>query len=259
MTRDEALQLLDLRGTPTPQQVRDAYRNTVKQAHPDQHPNADDYVRKLLQERFQLLGEARDILLSFAGSTSDAGTRSENSVPEDLEDVHRMIGRRQFSLARERIESLIARHGEKPLLLHAQLEVLAAMDDHAGAYEVALRLRQQDSALASDPDFLHHSSLLALLAGLSREALRDVQRAQFLSESTVPTFIETEARIRIRQGETSQADQLIRRLASLDPHNDLVLEREQVWNIAGSYVGKKEASQSACAACVLLELIFDCI
>ena len=50
------------------------------------------------------------------------------------------------------------------------------------------------------------------------------------------------------------------RLAYLDPNNQMLKARKNVWNTGnGNYVSKQDGKNAACFICILLECIFDCL
>jgi curved DNA-binding protein CbpA len=278
MNREQALSLLELSGTPGPDEINSAYRAQAKRYHPDGHSDANDDVKKMLAERFNALNEARELLLAQAGasergrgsqgSTDGDGARktggrrggaSGHSFEERAGQVRVLAGRRQWPAMLRLLASMEEVYGDRVELFQLELEVLGAAGEYVLALDAGRNILELAPESRHEPDFLHHLANLALLGNQTRQGLMYINQAEEELAGPVPAFIETRARLNIAMGKTAEADALIERLKQYDPKNPLVLEREEVWNIANTYVDKSDASQSACFLCLLLECIFDCI
>ncbi len=278
MNRVLALSLLELSGTPDPDEINSAFRAQAKRYHPDRHADANDDVKKMLEERFNELSEAREFLLAQAGasergrgshdSTGGDGSRnaggrrggaSEHSFEERAGQVRVLASRRQWPAMLRLLASMEEVYGDRVELFQLELDVLGA----AGEYVLALDAGKQILRLApesrQESDFLHHLAILALHGNQVQQGLVYISQAEENLGDAVPAFIETRARLNIAMGETAEADALIDRLKRYDPRNPLVLERAEVWNVGNTYVDKSDASHSACVLCALLECIFDCV
>lgn len=268
MNRDEALALLELTGTPTEDEVQNAYRVQAKRYHPDCHGDVAEHFKKVLTDRFIALGEARDLLCpersggAGPGSTSSSGsnkTGGTGAFSESANEARELAGRRQWTEMMSLLNGMQASYGDRPEYYQLRLDLLTEADQHGPALDAGDTLLSFSPELKEDGDYLHHLSVLGLLAGEVERALIHVRNAQSLFPGSVPAFIETHARLMILKGDTQEADRLIEVLSNCDPNNELVRARAEVWNVQGTYVQKEGAANSACVVCVVLELIFDCI
>ena len=60
-------------------------------------------------------------------------------------------------------------------------------------------------------------------------------------------------------GNKEKAKYYWRRVETIDPNNEMLKQRNQVWDTGnGEYVNKNDAVAGACCICAMLECIFDC-
>lgn len=260
MSIDEADRLLDLKGNRDPDAIVKAYRNAVLHVHPDRAGDVNPAIKRLLEERIAQLTMARDVLLGAAGRSSQGSdANSHGSGMDDaLAAVVGCIRRREFARGIALLDDLDHRHGASEATRFMRMHLHAEAEQWPQALAVAEQLAL-DPKHGRDAEFLDGLATLALNAGQPSRGLTAIQDAHRLAGRRVPGFVDTEARLYIALGRTTDADRLIDELRRIDPSNELIAAREQVYRVGESYVGKRDTAQGACFICAILELVFDCL
>jgi tetratricopeptide (TPR) repeat protein len=263
MTRDEAINILKLQTTnPTQEEIIAAYRKLSRKYHPDLYQSADEAVKEVMHEKFIQITQAKDFLLnnqhSSNYSSSNYNQNNSGNFSAEVSQFEAFLQRRQYYEAENLINSLISRFGETSYLLELRIKLASETGNYRLAYNDMKKLENLEPALANDPDFYHYKAIVAAHAGDFLVALNTIDKAISMLGSPAPEFLATKANILIMQGRTNDADQIIAILERYDPNHPLVQQRRQVYNVGGRYVDKGDAATSACAACAILECLFDC-
>ena len=267
MTSREAERLLNLSAGYRASDIDVAYKKLARKYHPDMHGETNPVIKELLEEKFQQISTARDVLKAGKAGTQDApGNAQSNSSSSSTTDGGRLV-QEAISLMEERRFPAALRvldQFERDVGASAQIHALRArihteMGQHAQAFEACERAGRAQPDLWDDPEFVYMYAETASQAGNHAPALNGALRWRDLSPPDAPIPVQFHALVLIRAGRAAAADQIIRHLATLDPNNELVRERSSVMNVGGTYVNKDDATGAACWACVILECMFDCI
>ena len=268
MSIDEADQLLGLKGNRAPDAVVKAFRNAVIHVHPDRAGDVNSEIKRVLEERVAQLTMARDVLLAAAerrGSYGDndrsAGGGADHGgsgLADALAAIEGCIRRREFVRGLSLLDEVERRHGIADATRFLRLHLHATAEQWPHALAIAEQLANNPEH-GQDSEFLDSLATLALNAEQPTRGIAAIQEAHRLAGRRVPGFVDTEARLRIALGQTAAADRLIDELRRIDPSNDLITAREQVFRVGDSYVGKRDTAQGACCICAILELVFDCL
>jgi tetratricopeptide (TPR) repeat protein len=263
MTSQEAEGLLGLTGTYGTSDIDAAYKKLARKYHPDMHGETNPVIKELLEEKFQQVTNARDLLKSRndgprnanAGYSSDSSTDGGQLVQEALS----LMEQRRFPAALKVLDRFEREVGASGQIHALRARVHMEMGQNAEAFQSCERAGSTQSDLWNDTEFVFLYAETASQAGKHAPALNGALRWRELSPSDAPLPVQFHALVLIRAGRAAEADQIIRHLATLDPNNELVRERSTVMNVAGTYVNKDDATGAACWACVILECMFDCI
>ncbi|HPN38198.1 MAG TPA: DnaJ domain-containing protein [Melioribacteraceae bacterium] len=263
MTRDEAINILKLQTkNPTQEEIIAAYRKLSRKYHPDLYQSSDEAVKEVMHEKFIQITQAKDFLLnnqqSSSYSSSNYSQSTSGNFSAEVSQFEAYLQRRQFYEAENIINSLIAKYGETSYLLELRIKLASESGNYNLAYSDIKKLESIEPSLANDADFQHYKAIMAAQAGDYYIAMASIDKAISLLGSPAPEYLATKAHILIMQGRTSEADQIISILERYDPNHPLVQQRRQVYNVGGRYVDKGNAATSACAACAILECLFDC-
>lgn len=268
MDRQTAINILKLQNlNPTKDEIINAYRSLSRKYHPDFYQSASEEVKEVMHEKFIQITEAKDFLLndlnnSYSQSNQQSYKNQNNYYKNDLDaqvsQFEAYFSRRQFNEAANILNYLINQYGETPYLLELRIRLYAETNNYYYGYQDILKLENLEPALKNDPDFQHYKAIFAAESGNFYDALKIIDYAISLLGQPAPTFLATKAQILVMAGRTNEADQIISILERYDPNHPLVLQRKKVYNVGGNYVAKDDAAVGACAACAILECLFDC-
>jgi tetratricopeptide (TPR) repeat protein len=263
MTRDEAISILKLQtNNPTQDEIIAAYRKLSRKFHPDLYQSSDEAVKEVMHEKFIQITQAKDFLLnnqeSYGYSSSNYNNSNNGNFAAQVSQFETYLQRRQFYEAENLLNSLIYQYGETSYLLELRIKLASETGNYTLAYNDMRKLESIEPSLSGDADFQHFKAIIAAHAGDFYVALNTIDKAISLLGSPAPEFLATKANILIMQGRTNEADQIISILERYDPNHPLVQQRRQVYNVGGTYVSKGDAATGACAACAILECLFDC-
>lgn len=258
MNQEQALQILKLTGCPSREEIEKAYRSQVFELHPDRNQGVSPAVMKMLEDRVAQLSQARETLLNATSSErqSDEGPSRAAVL---LEHVELDLNRRDFAAAFQRLDEFEAEFGRSPVTSVLRLTALTLTERWTEAIVLAESLMVEDPECTQNADFLNRAAQVASAAKRHDRALELINSAHAALGRRVAEFIATEAMILIGAGRSHEADAVISELARIDPTNDLVAARKKVMRIGDTFVDKSDARNSACVACMILELVFDCI
>lgn len=258
MSPEQARKILEINGALDEDKIKSAFLRLSQKYHPDKHRTESESVKELLNEKFQQIKEARDVLLQEVKGKSSSHSNYTQSESEGMVHVNRLVERRQFSEAIETLRQLRNKFPHNPDLISIQMQIHNDIQQYEQAYNLKDALFEVNPRLKDDPDFLSNLGVLAAHCGKFQEAHNNIDEAMEIAGNDVPSFIADKATVFLLSGDSKKADELIAQLARIDPNHPLVRQRNKVWNVQGNYVGKKDATQASCCICAILELIFDC-
>jgi tetratricopeptide (TPR) repeat protein len=266
MTVDEAIGILSLGPNPTPQEIKSAYRRHADKYHPDRHESENDLVREVMSEKFAKIVEAKDLLTSRTGNASrntdsqdNYGTwRSNAAAVQSMEMADKYRERRQFDWAIRACTQAIESCPNDCELLEYKAIVLVESGQSGPAFNTISEVAELMPEKLEDVEFLSAYADMASQAGRHQKAIFAIDTVLSIEGDNVPIYLQQKALILIESGKSKEADLIIDRLRHLDPSNPLIEQRNQYYNVGGSYVGKKDAASTGCFLCAFLECIFDC-
>lgn len=111
-------EVLGLKPGASQEEIKKAYRNLIKQYHPDQY--GDNPLKDLAEEKMREINTAYDMLTknatgSYDNSYSSSNSNSSNNNSNDayaLSEIRRLIQSRNFSEAERRLNSIQNRNAE---------------------------------------------------------------------------------------------------------------------------------------------------
>lgn len=113
-------EVLGLKPGASQEEIKKAYRNLIKQYHPDQY--GDNPLKNLAEEKMREINTAYDMLTknngnsynnSYSSSNSNNNSYSNNSNDSySLSEIRRLIQNRNFSEAERRLNSIQNRNAE---------------------------------------------------------------------------------------------------------------------------------------------------
>lgn len=262
MTREEAINILKLQtNNPSNDEIISQYRKLSRKYHPDLYQSADDNVKEVMHEKFIQITQAKDFLINNAQSSSSYSSSTsggDRGYSQSVAQFEAFLQRRQFTEAANLINSLISSNGETPYLLDLRIRLALETHQYNIAYSDILKIERMDGNMSNDPDFQHYKAIISAQAGDFNTAYLSIDKAISLLKTPAPAFLATKAHIFIMQGRVNEADEIIKILERYDPNHPLVQQRRQVFNVGGTYMNKSDAGVNACAACAILECLFDC-
>ena len=130
---------------------------------------------------------------------------------------------------------------------------------HQEGVDTLLKMRWLQPAFGQDIKFLEALALGQTAARHFDASLNTLNELEALAGYSIPLYLQRRAETLIMAGRVREAEQVIQRLAQVDPSNPLVRERGGYLKVGNNYVGKKDAVAGGCALCAILELFFDCL
>ena len=111
-------EVLGLKPGASQEEIKKAYRNLIKQYHPDQY--GDNPLKNLAEEKMREINTAYDMLTkntgnSYSNSSSNSNTNNYSNNSNDtymLSEIRRLIQSRNFSEAERRLNSIQNRNAE---------------------------------------------------------------------------------------------------------------------------------------------------
>ena len=278
MTTDEALSLLRLKRGASDEEIKRAFRSESQKYHPDLYATQASHVQEVMREKFQQIAQARDLLTrsgtsgpssssSSSGSASNSssgGYRSTGAPPDinaAVERVRNLQYQRRFRDALQELDTFTNRFGLQNdiELLSLRVSICANGGMHQEGVDTLLKMRWLQPAFGQDIKFLEALALGQTAARHFDASLNTLNELETLAGYSIPLYLQRRAETLIMAGRVREAEQVIQRLAQVDPSNPLVRERGGYLKVGNNYVGKKDAVAGGCALCAILELIFDCL
>ena len=238
-------------------EIRNAYRNLAQQYHPDKHD--DNPLSELAAEKFREIHEAYEVLSNPAKrrqydekrGTSSSGN---SSTPSGISEVYSLIDRRLYAEAHNVIDRLISNNYNDPGLHAVKALVYVEQENNfsaVGSFETAMGLGLEDA----DSFFVYGIALIDTKR--YEDAIKIIQKALDI-RGEVPNYLANMAIAYELDGQKERGKTIWKRLENIDPGNPILAQRKQVWSVGGTYVGKQDAKNKACWACIILECLFDC-
>ncbi|MDY4251110.1 J domain-containing protein [Clostridium sp.] len=106
-------EVLGLKPGASQEEIKKAYRNLIKQYHPDQY--GDNPLKDLAEEKMREINTAYDMLTKNATGSYDNSYSSSNNNSNDayaLSEIRRLIQSRNFAEAERRLNSIQNRNAE---------------------------------------------------------------------------------------------------------------------------------------------------
>lgn len=109
-------EVLGLKPGASQEEIKKAYRNLIKQYHPDQY--GDNPLKDLAEEKMREINTAYDMLTKNSGSSysnASANTNSYSNNTNDsyiLSEIRRLIQSRNFAEAERKLNSIQNRNAE---------------------------------------------------------------------------------------------------------------------------------------------------
>lgn len=293
MNRTEALKLLNInKSNPSASEIKQSYKEQIKNYHPDRHPGASGIVLEVIREKFERIQEAKDLLLSMSVHSGQQANHSNQSSQQhssqqqyhytssqneaytglppsgtwahneravhELKECQRFIERRQFDLALIHAENAQVECPNDYELLTLKFDVLGHLERHHRIETECNEWEKRYPKLRTH--YQHRLTLFIALRSQSKNNLAlNVINDLIDREGEVPALLGFKANTLMELGHGRKADIIIDRLKIIDPTHPLVQQRSSVMLVGDTYVDKGGAAQDACFICILLECIFDCL
>lgn len=250
------------------EKIKEAYRELAKKYHPDKHIN--NPLGDLAAEKFKEIKEAYEALISGRNNNYNSSNKNENSNTKSTSNYGEE-NERLFNVLIEEANDLLERKlwrqlievGTKLVTIDSKRYESYAIKalGHYGVNEYSMsELYSKKSIDRGNDDYYILFINGVSLFNLSRfsECIESFRKILLLYNEE-PDVVGYLAMAYEKVDNSKAGKQYWDRLEYLDPNNELLRSRKNVWNLgSGNYISKQDGKNTACAICLLLECIFDC-
>lgn len=266
----------DILGIPvnsSSEKIKEAYRELAKKYHPDKHIN--NPLGELAAEKFKEVKEAYETLINSKTNNSYSESKSDNRSTDSNSNYsyrdNSYNADQKFDELFEKANHLVDLKMWRDLI-NLGSELVSISPNRSEAYAIKAlghySVNEYTMAELYSNKAIERGNEEYYVLFINGVSLFQVSKFNDCVESfrkiivlyrEEPDVVGYLAMAYEKMGNSKTGKQYWDRLAFLDPNNDLLKTRKNVWDIGnGNYISKEDGKNTACAICLLLECIFDC-
>jgi len=246
-------------------EIRKRYRELVSLYHPDKHSN--NPLRELAEQKMKEINEAYEVLgTPEKREEYDSGVHTERSYHYSdrasqnydilIANATESYSQRLWGKTIEYCTQAIAIDSSRYEAFGIRGIAQSSQNNHSKAIEdleTAIRNGGQDDWIFAQLAFSYAE------LGNHAEAITYIKKAMQVG-SREPNYLAFLAIQYEKLGSQTEASNTWNELRSVDPNNETLKQRDQVWKVGGAYVNKKDVgtTAAACATCILCDLLCNC-